>query len=481
MKKRLFALLGLIISSAIILSACRKINDATELGGDLIPAVDNINTFDTILTVETYNGIFNPLFDSTRLTEEDEHFLGMISNDPVFGQTEARLFLELKPPYYRYTFENKSDSLHIDSVVLVLSYNNTYGDTNAAQTVRVYEIDNNVEFRADSNYMVSQNSITYSNLLGQRTFSPSQLKDSVKVPGDTTVNQLRIRLDNAFGQRLLDYDTNYSSVTGAYYSDSLFRTKLRGFALESVAGNAIMSFSLTSVNTKLVLYYRYDKNDTLNYDTTYRDFGFTLLSANANYITRTHPASISSIAGDNTEDEIVYIQNTPGTFTTVKIPGLASLSNRVVHRAELVMEQLYDGSDTVFTIPASLMLDAYDPSISAFRTIPYDMSPDQNGTLSPYSFGGLPFKGTDGSNSINVWRFNISRYVQNVVNNTLPAYDLRVFSPFYIFDQFGIPGKSTDVLRGIFVNPTVGKGRVRLGGGNHPTQRMRLRIIYSKI
>lgn len=31
--------------------SCTKINEATELGDDLIPAVDNVNTFDTTLTV----------------------------------------------------------------------------------------------------------------------------------------------------------------------------------------------------------------------------------------------------------------------------------------------------------------------------------------------------------------------------------------------------------------------------------------------
>ncbi len=482
MKYRLFALLGLIISTVIIFSACRKINDATELGGDLIPVVDNINTFDTTLTVETYNGIFDPLTDSTVLLSGDDVFVGQISNDPIFGQTDARLFLELKPPYFKYSFENISDSLNIDSVVLVLDYKGTYGDTNMAQTIRVYEIDNNVNFRFDSSYRVSQNSISYSNLLGQKTFFPYQLKDSVKTFDDTTVSQLRIRLDDAFGTRLLDYDTTNSPVTGAYYSDSAFKTKFRGFALESLSGNAIMRFSLQGANTKLVLYYRYDKNIVPNADTSYRYFNFTLQSASANYIARTHPASIVSTAGDNVEDQLVYLQNTPGTYARVKIPGLASLSNRVIHRAELSMEQVYDGSDTVFTSPVSLMLDAYDPSISTFRTIPYDMAPDANGSLSPYSFGGIARKTQDGlGNTVNVWRFNISRYVQNVVNGNLPAYELRIYSPYYVIEKYGIPGKVSDVTRTVFVNPSLAQGRVRLGGGNHPGQRMRLRIIYSKI
>lgn len=482
MKKRQFAfrLAVFIASVAILFSACRKINEATELGGDLIPVVDNITTFDTTLTVETYNGIFDVLNDSTLLDASAAHFLGRISNDPVFGQTDAKIFLELKPNSYKYSFENKSDSLHIDSVVLILEYAETYGDTTVPQTVNVYEIDQSSPFKSDSIYRVSQNSFTYSNPLGTKTFLPSQLKDSVKVFEDTTKNQLRIRLNDVFGTRLLGYDS-----TNAYLNDSAFAKNFKGFAIEpSGTGNALMAFNLTGAQTKLAIYYRYDKNSVLNKDTVVKYFNFTIFSASANYISRTLHPSITAAANTVTQDNRVYIQNTPGTYTTIKIPALGGLSNRVVHRAELIMEQEYDPSDTLFGIPTSLMLDAYDASISKFRTIPYDMAADGQGTLTPYYFGGLPFKGTDAAGkSINIWRFNVSRYVQQVVTLKLPVYDLRLFAPYYVFEQYGIPGKVADIKAAVNVNPTIAKGRVRLHGGSPSSnpQRMRLRLIYSKL
>lgn len=484
MKKRQFAFCFAVFIAgvAILFSGCRKINEATELGGDLIPDVDNITTFDTTLTVEAYDGIFDPLNDSTVLNESASYFLGRISNDPVFGQTDAKLFLQLKPGFYKYGFINKPDSLHIDSVVLMLEYSDTYGDTNTAQSVNVFEIDQASGFKYDSNYRVGQNSFTYSNLLGSKTFSPSQLNDTTNAIGDTTNNRLRIRLSDAFGQRLLNYD---SSATGAYLNDSAFNTKFKGFAIvPSGAGNALMSFNLVGAKTKLAIYYRDDNGDSPKEDTTVAYFGFTVFSAAANSITRTYNPSILAAANSAAQDNLVYIANTPGTFATLKIPGLAGLSNRVVHRAELIMEQVYDASDALFPVPTSLMLDAYDPTISKFRTIPYDMTSDAQGTLTPYYFGGLPFSAVDGSaNPIKVWKFNISRYVQHVVTQTLPVYDLRVFSPYYVFEQYGIPGKSTDLSAIANVNPTVAKGRVKLHGGSPASnpQRMRLRIIYSKL
>ncbi|HKO79559.1 MAG TPA: hypothetical protein VJU78_04150, partial [Chitinophagaceae bacterium] len=87
MKHKYLALtLGAIfISTLLLLISCKKINESTALGGDLIPAVDNINTFDTILNVEAYNDTFSMLTDTAGYTSASTHYLGQINNDPFFG------------------------------------------------------------------------------------------------------------------------------------------------------------------------------------------------------------------------------------------------------------------------------------------------------------------------------------------------------------------------------------------------------------
>jgi len=487
--------LGALITSIFFISlfSCKKINESTTLGGDLIPAVDNITTFDTILTVEAFNDTFSLTTDSTRYDNSFTHYLGQINNDPFFGKTDAKLFLELKPSSYKFTFSNKPDSLHIDSVVLILDYAETYGDTVTSQTVNVYEIQSS-DFK-DSIYKIRENNITYSGLLGSRTFLPSVLNDSVKVYKDTTVNQLRITLDNAFGQRLLDYDTSSTSGKGAYYSDSAFRTKFKGFALESTSGNAIMGFNLNGANTKLAIYYKDDNGDLNNVPTAlwdtavaYFKFAENANSASANLIKRDYAGTPLAAAanGTSTPDDIVYIQAAPGSFATIKIPGLAALSNRVVHRAELIMEQLYHPDDTLFP-PTNLYLDAYDTSVSKFRTIPYDLIFDVTGASNLSSFGSTPFDTKDpAGKNIKSWHFNLTRYVQHVVNDTEPVYDLRLFAPLYVREFYGLGAiSSNSSLTNVSVNSAAGKGRVRLAGntgtGDSNPQRMRLRIVYSKI
>ena len=81
------------------------------------------------------------------------------------------------------------------------------------------------------------------------------------------------------------------------------------------------------------------------WDTTvaYFQFCFTMRrSASANLIKRDYTGTpiAAAVKAALTPDELVYIQNTPGSFATIKIPGLAGLNNRVVHRAELIMEQV---------------------------------------------------------------------------------------------------------------------------------------------
>ncbi len=481
MKKQSLAFSFLSLLSVILLfGSCKKINEATELGGDLIPAVDNITTFDTTLNVESYNNIFTEAEDSARSVSTDDQFVGNINNDPLFGKTAASMFFELKPSSYKYSFPFSKDSIvSFDSVVLVLGYHKTYGDSMLPQQVNVYELATGNTFRYDSAYSMRTNNFTLGSALAPtKTFMPQNLKDSVFPFRERAANQLRIPLDISFGKRLLNYDT-----TNAYASDSAFKTFFNGFAVvpqNNGIANALVGFNLADTNTKLSFYVRYIKNGVL--DTSVIYFKLNSTSAAANYINRDYSGSqLATYADNNTPANLIFLQNTPGTYGTIKIPGLGNLSNRIIHRAELIVEQVSDPSDQTFPPPTYLFLDAFDSAKKVIRTIPYDFALDASNAI---NFKGLGYIGkatTDASgNAIDIWKFDISRYIQHVVNKTEPVYNLRLSAPFSLRETYRI--NTTDVVRVLpNINPTYGIGRVRLGGGNNLAQPMRLHIVYSKL
>lgn len=490
MKKFSLAFFLCVLFSVAAFLSCTKINESTELGGSLIPPIDNITTFDTTIDVETFNEVFG---DSTRSSRFEQQFLGTVSNDPLFGRTTAAMFLELKPDRYPFTFDTVNgaqQTLFIDSVVLVLGYRGTYGDSNALQKVDVFELASSTTFKADSAYLISSyQPFQPAALLGSKTFAPKVLDDSLTMlRRERAANQLRIRLNNSFGERLLSYDTVRNSLNGAYASDSLFKTKFKGFAVFSdsnfASSNALMGFSLADTNTKLAIYYRTERANNRK-DTSVSYFRFNAgLSGSANYVSRNrNGAEITTYLNNatTTPDPLVYLQNFPGTYARVKIPGLANVSNRLVHRAELIVEQVYDPSDLIFPPPTFIYLDAYDTTAKKYRTIPFDVSFDQTGQLNTQIFGLVGQKGVDPANNpVTTWKLNISRYVQNVVNGTTKLHELRLSTPYALNTLYTGP----EVQTTFSINNVYARGRVRVAGGNYtanPARRMRLRIIYSKI
>ncbi len=462
---------------------CTKI-DTTTIGGGLIPVVDNVNTFELILPVVANN------FDSVAQNKEcaiiypgADHVLGTITNDPYFGSTKATIFTELKPVNYPFYFSGTTANRTLDSVVLVLNYTGTYGDTTVAQGIEVYEISGS-KFNPDSSSCTTYP--TKNLLLGSSTYTPKNLNDSVFLFKERTTNQLRIKLTNAFGQLLLSQDS--ASATYAFRTDSAMKVFFKGFGIiPTGSGNALNYFNLIGANTKLSVYYKFKPTPTTD-STVVDNFRFTFLSKSANNIVRNRTGSEIALnvahppAGNNN----IYIQTTPGSYAEIKIPGLRTLSNRIVHRAELIMEQVYSAStlDNYFIPPSYLFLDLKDSiNGSKYRPIPCDFT-TPSGQPDLATFGGFrtTIKDPLSGNSIARYSFNISRYIQKIITNRRGDSILRLRAPDYIItpgnyiDDCGLPVFPLN----FGINQTA-SGRVKLGGGSNPNYRMRLRLIYSNL
>lgn len=496
-------LAALVCSLTILFAACTKIT-STNIGTDLIPAVDGVNTRDTTITVYAKNAGT----DTISPTLSQLHVLGNVE-DPLFGNTNARINFQLSLPSSNFYFESTKPNLFLDSVVLVLSYNGVWGDSTRPVSLFVNELDNSQTFLPDTTAAQYDSyggyAGTYNNTVNfaasnsltstPATVFPTRLADSVHAYKDSGINMIRIRLNDDFGRRLLDYDT-----LTAYKNDSTFHNYLKGlqvFADPNTFNNALLKIGLKDANTKLALYYHYHPADSASTvsDTTVKYFMVTGDCAHSNYIVRDRSkGEVNAYLPPNsnpadTSDNLIYIQAGPGTYATVTIDSsaLSAMPNYIIHRAELLIEQATDASDTYFTPPNLFLLAKNDTS--RFVIPGYDTSNVSTADavfassyLSNYSsFGGVPKLNTT-NNSL--YTFNVSQYVQGVVTKHNRQH------PFVLYAPYNEPFKLYEVVpyttsRG-YISSTppndAACGRVRLYGGGGDLgniHRMRLHVVYS--
>jgi hypothetical protein len=294
---------------------------------------------------------------------------------------------------------------------------------------------------------------------------------------------MRIKLNNSLGQKLVDIDSN------AYKKDADFRAIFRGLAVvpdTNNSGNGLAYFNLGDLTrSKLIVYYRVGRTGKI--DTTYAEFNHDTIGQ-ANLIRRKPAGNYAAFLNNgNPTDDQLYIQATPGAFASLKIPGLSTLSNRVIHRAELRVTRLVTPSDSKFAVPLLLFLDAETTDRDSAYTIQNDflLSP-VSGTIGRYvgnfdAFGGLLKN--------NMYKFTLTRYVQGIITRKEPNQTLRLYAPFEPAPYFVPPGRFADYtpsslsILSFGVVDQVARGRVVLWGGNapDPSKKLQLYIIYSKI
>lgn len=472
----------------LLIAACTKIS-TTTIGNGLIPPVDGVNTFDTTLEIAAKN----TNFDTVAVGIADDNIIGYV-NDPLFGKTAASVAVQMLPPFFKYSFEVSKDSLFIDSVVLSLGYRGFWGDSTKPVSLHVYRMEAEQNFKKDSVYKNTKSFKPYGLELNDgniaRTF---YIRD---ILADTIYrNSIRIKLNNSFGTELLHYDS-----TNAYQNDSLFNVYVKGLIVESEqTGNTIIRTNLLDTGTKLILYYRYNRRDSAGkQDTTARSFIVSpYTSAHCNMITRDRSgAEIAQYLPSNPdeEDDKIYIQSQPGTYSILKVKGLTGLPNMIVHRAEVIMEQIPDYTssyDDLFGVP-NLFLSGVNDTIrfAIPPSDPYDIyhtppSPvvalTGQGISNLGTFGCFPKTKADPVSGKNryYYTFDITRYVQAVATRDIDTIRFALWAPYGGY----IKGSEVSPYYYPISSPTLNYpaiGRVRLGGGNNADYKMRLHIIYSK-
>lgn len=492
--KKLIPLFTILVFSAIFITACTKIV-STDIGGDLIPPIDGVNT------KEMYMDVVSKNWKDTivKIGFTIPNVLGYV-DDPLFGKTSASINIELKPEAYPFYFPVRSDSITVDSVVLVLGYNGAWGDTITHLGLRVFELKND---RPDSDYL--RTDTTYaSNYFLERgnelteNYLPSsiditKLNDSIYTFNEAATNQLRIRLNKSYGSGLVsNFDT---TSTGAFHSDSLFERFFKGYQIapQTNMGNALLRINLQDTNTKLAIYYNYQRRDSAGKrDTAVKYFrASTYTSGSSNYIV--HDRSGTDIptflASTNSADSLLFLDANPGIYSRITTDNLDTISNKIIHRAELIIEQVPDDqhplADGYFT-PPNLFLTPYSTDSMRRFALPYDASFLNGSFANPVSFGCVPTKQIDPATqqTFYVYKFDMSRYVQGIITRHEKIYPLILYAPS---NDYVLPTETSPYYAYAYTGSSTGPlnapamGRVRVGGSSNTKHRMRIHIVYSDV
>jgi len=427
-----------------LFAACEKTDET--FGTDLLPDGEELG----VVVVDTVSLLaFTIPDDSLRTSGLTRNMLGSYL-DRDFGMVNASIATQILLSTNNVGAGVNPADLVLDSIVLAMEFDEFgfgYGNLDP-QTFRVYELDTLLD--ADSSFFniktlptLDQDLVEFKGDLIQ----PRPL-NSAFVGGDTLLPQLRIRLDDALGQRFLD------RWGQAELADNIaFLDFFNGIKIEVDNNNmtpferGILYFDLLDGDSKVTLYYR-DLTDTSG---AQLDFDF-VISANAARFTMTefdHTQALSPILpsalADPDLNEYCFVQAGGGLRTVVLAPFLDDFADtdlNALNKVELV-------------IPTN---DAFSPSYPpatqffAFRkteTGADALIPDQTGIFS--SMLGLRDDVND------EYRFNLTLYFQEILNGTL--------------DNTGIQLVSNN--SGVSVNRTI------LQGPAHPLEQMRIELTFT--
>ena len=422
--------------------ACKE--DSGKIGLQLQSDDEFLNTdyFDTT-SIIAYSAIHDSLITSNL----EVNMLGYL-NDPVFGKTQAGIYSQLLLSSFGVDFGN---NVVVDSAVLTLVYAGYYGDTLNSFKINVYELDENI--------INTQKYYTTSSLKNKGialTENPNlYISPRPTTKTDTSISTycLSIRLKKEFAK-----DKFISQSGSNVYADSnRFLDYFKGLYVEAsdLTGNGcLLSINMKDPMSKLTIYYK--NSDGLN-----RTYWFNMNESTLHFGVFNHfnyanavPNLREQLNGKETSTsgkDVLYAQAGTGIKVSLHFPNLKEMfkdKKVIIHRAALVISQKDDA------------LPNYFPPNALFCTYKKYASDSTAYFLPDYSDLGGDYFGGKYNPTKKEYYFNITKYIQNMVD-----------------------GRGDDYLLSLFVNPSVTYFSRLMIYGTAPTidfdKRLKLKINYT--
>lgn len=300
--------------------------DPNLIGLEVQPPSDGISV---ALTSANNNLKLSTISEDSLLSGQASVLLLGEVYDPIFGNNQSVFATQFTLPFTSVDV-GSSDTLTVDSVVLSFSYAGTYGGNNQLFDITVNELSESI-FK-DSVYYSNQNVTFDANAVYSQT-TMINTEDSVMVGVEMKAPHLRLKLDNALGDKILD-----ESGTSNLEDNVQFAEFFKGFYVSAnvanLSGGSIVYFSPTSSNSKLSIYYHSTNVDSLS-------LAFSL-SGDAARVNFFNEKDMSQLLQQADTSIRVYVQSMAGYKTVIEVQSLDTLKaffkNKAINRVNLDFE-----------------------------------------------------------------------------------------------------------------------------------------------
>jgi len=371
-----------IISLSLIIGLIAvSCTDPNTIGLEVQPTSDNI-----LISSANFDGLTSATEseDSLRTDEALNLILGNVAIDPTFTNSSAGFYTQI---LLTENNTNLGDNPVVDSVVLSYTYSGYYGKLENFTSLDVLVLQDDIY----------KDSVYYSTSYPIPTPGGMSYVESFSVSNDTEKPLLKVKLNNDFGQDILDLENE------ALKDNEVFLEKFKAISVVTSAQNTMLYLNPNGSNSFLKIYYH---NDESGSDTLSLDFE---LGGDAARINLFNPKPLSNL---NQADDKVYIQSMAGYKTKITVSDLAVLADTLKGKAINKVTMSFDvepGSTSEYAAHDKLFLVRVNEE-------------GKNVFLTDYTIEGETHFG--GRLEDDKYVFNITRYFYQLLNNDSYTNDL---------------------------------------------------------
>lgn len=441
----------LVVCSLFILTSCKE----PTISGVETPTEDDFN----FAKVDTFTVFATTVNEDTIITRNYPRGLVGHINDNVFGNITNHSYVQFLPSTLSKDF---GENPIVDSVKLVLFLDKVGGGAygNGSQNFNVYikEIDTSSKFVSTTKYNTKDTLKTYNFNLTNSVFSPIAKYTALLEEKDSIRTFMNIRIDNTLGTKLI----NSKKTTESDFLNHFAGMKISAYPQNTNDFGGVIYFNIRDGRNKIRVYYHTTINniakDSLFFDyvvntnlcTSFNSVNKTYNNANPYYLNQLSDSAQAKSNYLYKSDSLLFLQGLNKSKIRIQIPFFKNFIKKglVIHKAKLIIPINTDLNSDIKLIPGVTILTGFSkPNVNFI--LPDNSSPSDN------YFGGVHLTKSK------EYTFNITRYLQSIVNNPSKA-----FYGFYFFN----------------INSPIEPSKVILNGGNKKTgNRMRLEVSYTII